>query len=117
MAASVFQLQCSCNNYDWGRVGKNSLAATLCSRTPNSDFEIQDKPYAEMWMGDYPVQPAKDLKNGESLHTIIASNADKLLGRKCVDKFGGVGAPSDIPSAASYVHCTPSSIVEKVKEF
>ena len=90
MVSSVFQLQCSCNNYPWGRTGKDSLAAVLCSKTPNTGFKIEEQPYAEMWMGDYPVQPAKVLATGEELHPIIDANKETLLGKKCIDKFGGV---------------------------
>lgn len=35
-------------NYPGGRVGESSLSAGLCSKTPNTDFEIEEKPYAEM---------------------------------------------------------------------
>lgn len=43
-----------------------------------------------MWMGDYPVLPAKSLKTGEELHTIVDENKERLLGKKCMEKFGGV---------------------------
>ncbi|KAL8827091.1 MAG: hypothetical protein Q9170_007154 [Blastenia crenularia] len=91
MVSSVFQLQCSCNNYPWGKKGKESLSATLCAKTPNTGFQIEDdKEYAEMWMGDYPVLPAKDLKTGEELHKIVDENREQLLGKSCIEKFGGV---------------------------
>jgi mannose-6-phosphate isomerase len=41
-----------------------------------------------MWMGDYPALPAKSLNTGEELHTIIDQNKDRLLGKKCIEKFG-----------------------------
>ena len=81
---------CSRQNYPWGRVGKDSIAATLCSKTPNTSFKIEDKPYAEMWMGDYPVLPAKVLKTREELHKIVDENKEQLLGKNCIQKFGGV---------------------------
>ncbi|KAL9018616.1 MAG: hypothetical protein Q9185_004078 [Variospora sp. 1 TL-2023] len=91
MVSSVFQLQCSCNNYPWGKKGKESLSAVLCSKTPNTSFKIDEtKEYAEMWMGDYPVLPAKDLKTGEELHKIVDENKEQLLGKTCIEKFGGV---------------------------
>ncbi|KAI4150819.1 MAG: hypothetical protein L6R39_002149 [Caloplaca ligustica] len=91
MVSSVFQLQCSCNNYPWGKKGKESLSAVLCSKTPNTGFEIdENKEYAEMWMGDYPELPAKDLKTGEELHKIVDKNKEQLLGKNCIEKFGGV---------------------------
>ncbi|KAL9103658.1 MAG: hypothetical protein Q9163_001317 [Psora crenata] len=90
MVSSVFQLECSCNNYPWGRTGKDSLAAVLCSKTPNTSFKIEDQPYSEMWMGDYPVTPAKVLRTGEELHSVIDGNQETLLGTNCMNKFGGV---------------------------
>lgn len=88
---SVFQLQCSCNNYPWGKTGKESLAAQLCAGTPNTGFQIQDdQPYAEMWMGDYPVLPAKVLETGEELHKVLDQNKEKLLGKNCIEKFDAV---------------------------
>jgi mannose-6-phosphate isomerase len=89
MADSVFQLSCQCNNYPWGKKGQESLAAKLCEKTTGTGFEIQnDKEYSEMWMGDYPDLPAKSLKTGEMLQTIIKQNSEKLLGTNCIDKFG-----------------------------
>lgn len=78
-------------NYPWGKKGKESLSAVLCSKTPNTGFKIDEtKEYAEMWMGDYPVLPAKDLKTGEELHKIVDENKEQLLGKTCIEKFGGV---------------------------
>lgn len=52
MVEKVLQLRCQCNNYPWGKKGKESLAARLCAQTPNTDFKIDEsKDYAEMWMG------------------------------------------------------------------
>ena len=88
---SVFQLQCSCNNYPWGKKGQESLAAKLCAKTPRTDFKIEnDKEYSEMWLGDYPELPAKSLQTGEELHSIIEKSKEKLLGKRCVEKFGAV---------------------------
>ena len=41
-------------------------------------------------MGDYPVLPAKSLKTGEELHKIVDDNKEQLLGKKSIEKFGGV---------------------------
>ena len=41
-------------------------------------------------MGDYPVLPAKDLETGKELHKIVDENKEQLLGKGCMDKFGGV---------------------------
>ena len=78
-------------NYPWGKKGNESLAARLCSHTPNTGFKIDNsKEYAEMWMGDYPELPAKVLKTGEDLHKVIEDNKEQLLGPSCIKKFGAV---------------------------
>ncbi|KAL6243485.1 hypothetical protein RBB50_009477 [Rhinocladiella similis] len=88
MSESVIQLKCDCNNYPWGRVGKESLAAVLCSKT-NPDFSIDDsKSYAEMWFGTYPELPSYSLKAGEDLQDILNANKEKLIGKTVLDKFG-----------------------------
>jgi len=86
---SVFQLQCSCNNYPWGKKGSESLAAKLSAKTPGVNFEIDNqKEYSEMWMGDYPELPSKVLETGEELKSVIEKNPEKLLGKKCIEEFG-----------------------------
>lgn len=88
MADSVIQLKCNCNNYPWGKTGRQSLAARLCEKT-NPEFKIDDsKPYAEMWMGTYPELPSYSLKTGEDLQEILNKNKDKLIGKTVLDKFG-----------------------------
>ncbi|KAJ9504040.1 hypothetical protein H2202_000096 [Exophiala xenobiotica] len=87
MSESVIQLKCDCNNYPWGRVGKESLAARLCSKT-NPEFKLDDgKNYAEMWMGTYPELPSYSLKTGEKLQDILNANKEKLIGKTVLDKF------------------------------
>lgn len=89
MTDSVFQLSCQCNNYPWGRLGQESLAARLCEKTPGNGFKIEDdKNYSEMWLGDYPSLSAKSSSTGEELNAIIDKNSDKLLGKNCIQKFG-----------------------------
>lgn len=78
-------------NYPWGKKGTQSLAATLCAKTPGTGFQIDDgKNYAEMWMGDYPVLPAKVLETGEELHKVLDANKERLIGKHCLQKFDGV---------------------------
>ena len=72
MAPSVFQLSGTCNNYPWGKKGKQSLAAQLCAKTPGIDFSVKDDEfYSEMWFGDYPDFPARKLDTGELLKDVI----------------------------------------------
>lgn len=47
MVESVLQLKCGCNNYPWGKKGSESRAATLCEKTPGTDFKVDEsKNYA-----------------------------------------------------------------------
>ncbi|KAI0893085.1 mannose-6-phosphate isomerase [Annulohypoxylon nitens] len=85
----VFQLSGTCNNYPWGKKGKQSLAAQLCAQTPGIDFQINDDEfYSEMWFGDYPDFPARKLDTGELLSDVIQRNKEQLLGQKVIEKFG-----------------------------
>ncbi|KAA8633998.1 hypothetical protein SMACR_09165 [Sordaria macrospora] len=85
----VFQLTGSCNNYPWGKKGKESLAAQLCVKTDKS-FQIKDDEfYSEMWFGDYPDFPAKKLETGEPLKDILDKNKETLLGKKVIENLDG----------------------------
>ncbi|KAM0514840.1 hypothetical protein ACHAPE_006515 [Trichoderma viride] len=85
----LFQLSGTCNNYPWGKKGHQSLAAELCKKTPGTDFTIKDDEYySEMWFGDYPDFPARDLETGQPLADLLKSNEEKLLGSYSVEKFG-----------------------------
>ncbi|KAK6076251.1 mannose-6-phosphate isomerase [Seiridium cupressi] len=88
MAPLVFQLSGTCNNYPWGKKGKQSLAAQLCERTPGIDFNVKnDEFYSEMWFGDYPDFPARKLDSGELLKDVIDANKEQLLGKKVIEKY------------------------------
>ena len=60
MPEPIFQLKCSCNQYDWGKPGSKSEAARLCAKTPGwdtdengalKDFKIdENKVYSEMYV-------------------------------------------------------------------
>ncbi|ROV96101.1 hypothetical protein VSDG_05077 [Cytospora chrysosperma] len=84
----VFQLSGTCNNYPWGKKGKQSLAAQLCEKTPGLDFKIQDDEfYSEMWFGDYPDFPARVLETGELLADAIKKDQTTLLGKKVLENM------------------------------
>lgn len=92
------RLRCSVQNYDWGRIGRESGVARLFAR--NSGLEIeQDKPYAELWMGTHASGPSflvESLEDGElngsesgknvTLKYWIEQHPD-VLGDKVVDKW------------------------------
>lgn len=89
MTDRVFQLVGTCNSYPWGKTGRDSIAAQLCAKT-DSNFSIQhDKPYSELWFGDYPDFPARLLSTGEPLQDVIDKNKDTLLGKKTTTQLGG----------------------------
>jgi mannose-6-phosphate isomerase len=89
MVKSVIQLQCKCNNYPWGKQGSDSIAAVLCSKTPGTDFKVEeDKNYAEMWMGTYPELPSYVLETGENLQDVINAHPDQLIGKTVYKKYG-----------------------------
>lgn len=89
MTDRVFQLSGSCNNYPWGKQGKQSLAAQLCKKTVK-DFKLKDDEfYSEMWFGDYPDFPARVLKTGELLKDALDKNKETLLGNKVISQLDG----------------------------
>jgi len=89
MADAVIQLKCGCTNYPWGKIGHDSTAAVFASKTPGTDFKIEDgKPYAEMWFGTYPTLASHVLSSGENLQDVLNANKEKLIGKTVLDKFG-----------------------------
>lgn len=87
--STVFQLSGTCNNYDWGKKGRDSLAARLCENTPTG-FKIKDgEAYSEMWFGDYPDFPARVLESQELLSDVLKKNKEKLLGKKVIEQLDG----------------------------
>jgi mannose-6-phosphate isomerase len=49
MLSSLIQLECGCNNYPWGKKGKESLAAQYAASTPGGSFKLDEsKEYAEV---------------------------------------------------------------------
>lgn len=99
--APFYQLRCGCNQYPWGKKGSDSLSARLCAKTPgwggekgDKDFKIdEDKTYAEMWMGTYPVLPTYVANTGENLQDVLDRFPKELLGEKVTKKFGHTQLP------------------------
>ncbi|VDM42231.1 unnamed protein product [Toxocara canis] len=72
------KLSCQVQNYDWGRLGKQSIVASL-KQAAQKDFIVDDsKPYAELWMGVHPNGPSVLSTSGESLAAFIASHPSSL---------------------------------------
>lgn len=107
MVQKVLQLKCNCNTYPWGKTGSKSLAATLCAKTPGTDFKIDEQsPYAEMWMGTYPDLPSYVLESGEDLQDVLDKNAKDLIGQGVIDKFNHTKLPY-LPKVLSIAKALP----------
>lgn len=112
-----YQLKCSCNQYPWGKKGSDSLSARLCAKTPGwdgdgpkTDFSIDDeKTYAEMWMGTYPVLPSYVASTGEDLQDVLDRHSKKLIGEKTVSRFGHSKLPY-LPKVLSISKALPLQI-------
>jgi mannose-6-phosphate isomerase len=117
MAQPFYELKCGTNQYPWGNVGKQSLSARLCSQQPGygddgpkSDFKLQeDKPYAEMWMGTYPVLPSYIAKTGEDLQDVLDKYPNELVGEQMLKKFGHSKVPY-LPKVLSIAKALPLQV-------
>lgn len=114
----VYELKCSCNQYPWGKTGSDSLSARLCAKQPGWDgegprdktFKIDEKtPYAEMWMGTYPVLPTYLANSGEDLQDFLDAHPVELLGQSTIDKFGHSKLPY-LPKVLSIAKALPLQI-------
>ncbi|BEJ10771.1 hypothetical protein CspHIS471_0101930 [Cutaneotrichosporon sp. HIS471] len=80
----AFKVAPGINSYDWGKRGSASLAAQY-ARESVPDFTIvQDKPYAELWMGTHPSNPSRTATG--LLSEYLAAHPN-LIGSKVAHKF------------------------------
>lgn len=113
----AYELKCSCNQYPWGRVGSNSISARLCEKSggydgqgPQTDFKIDEKtPYAEMWMGTYPVLPSYVKSTGQDLQEVLDNYPKDTIGEKVVAKFGHSKLPY-LPKVLSIAKALPLQV-------
>jgi mannose-6-phosphate isomerase len=112
---SIYKLKCTCNQYPWGNVGSHSRSAKLCAKQPgydnqenvDKDFVIdENSPYAEMWMGTYPVLPSYVADTGEMLQDVIDKYPEQLVGRSVMDRFGHAKLPF-LPKVLSIAKALP----------
>ncbi|XP_068622671.1 mannose-6-phosphate isomerase [Battus philenor] len=85
------ELQCKVQNYDWGKLGKDSKVAKLLS---SSDPDVQidlNKPYAELWMGTHPNGPSIIIERKKLLSEYLKDNVDAV--GPVVKKSFGVSVP------------------------
>ena len=106
----MLKLRCVSQNYAWGKIGGQSLVGKIHAANIADGAEgIDDKPFAEFWMGDHTNGPSKILvdSNDQNLVSIINDqdfiqaydgqevaitklfelNAKKFLGETYLDKL------------------------------
>lgn len=94
----IQRLRCAVKNYEWGRLGPDSLVARLYEA--NSGKRVDPAiPYAELWIGTHESGPSHVVKEEEAgsghdgsecmvtLKSWVLDNPD-LLGSRVVDKWG-----------------------------
>ena len=54
----MFKLFCKSQNYAWGKKGLDSLVGKIHAKNHPEDKEVDDKMFAEYWMGDHPNGPS-----------------------------------------------------------
>lgn len=112
-----YELKCTTNQYPWGKVGKDSISARLCAQQPGygddgpkSDFKLDEsKPYAEMWMGTYPVLPSYIASTGEDLQDVLDKYPKELVGENMIKKFGHTKIPY-LPKVLSIAKALPLQV-------
>lgn len=110
----IYQLKTSCNQYPWGKTGKDSIAARLCEKQPgwdgdgpNQEFKLDDsKPYAEQWFGTYPDLPSYIATTGEDLQDVLDRYPKELIGEETIKKFGHTKLPY-LPKVLSIAKALP----------
>ncbi|KAI8420988.1 hypothetical protein MSG28_008132 [Choristoneura fumiferana] len=87
----IMELQYKVQNYDWGKLGKDSMVAKLLSSADSSITIDPDKPYAELWMGTHPNGPSLIIERNVFLSEYIQDNLDAIgpviLPEDCVNTF------------------------------
>lgn len=110
----IYQLKTSCNQYPWGKTGRDSIAARLCEKQPGWDgegpkteFKLDDsKPYAEQWFGTYPDLPSYVADTGEDLQHLLDRYPKELIGEETIHKFGHTKLPY-LPKVLSIAKALP----------
>lgn len=72
------ELKCKVQNYDWGKLGRESAVAKLVSSAYPDDVIEDSKPYAELWMGTHPNGPSLIIERNVFLSEYIKDNEDAI---------------------------------------
>ncbi|KAL6715415.1 Mannose-6-phosphate isomerase [Lecanora helva] len=70
-----------------GKVGHESTAAKYAAATPSNKLNIEEKPYAELWMGTHPSNPSKDVETQRTLLDLVQDN-QALLSSDISKRYG-----------------------------
>lgn len=73
---SAFPLQCGVQQYEWGKLGSDSLVAKMVGRS----MSHPDAKFAELWVGTHPSLPSfVHTANGDAvpLHEFLASSSSQ----------------------------------------
>jgi len=83
----VYYLECVAKDYEWGKRKEGSVAQLLSQQ--HLGIVLEDKPYAELWLGDHPSGPSSILVDGkkELLSDHIKKNPKEILGDHVAAKY------------------------------
>ena len=70
-----------------GKVGHQSAAAKYAAATPSNKLSIEEKPYAELWMGTHPSNPSKDVETQRTLLDLVQDN-QALMSPEISKRYG-----------------------------
>lgn len=67
-------------NYEWGKLGLKSRVAQLGEKNNKAFKANEQKPYAELWMGDHPSGPCRVKGSDEMLSDVIGKHREQFVG-------------------------------------
>ncbi|KAJ2947417.1 hypothetical protein O0L34_g17196 [Tuta absoluta] len=85
------ELKCKVQNYDWGKLGKESIVAKLIASAYPEETIDECKPYAELWVGTHPNGPSLIIDRDVLLSEYLKDNLDAI--GPAVRKQFGVAVP------------------------
>ncbi|CAD5113496.1 DgyrCDS2658 [Dimorphilus gyrociliatus] len=71
----MIELECAVQKYAWGKIGQDSAVASLTGKR-NTNFSIDDHPYAELWMGTHPKGPSVIKQTKQTLSDYLKENPE-----------------------------------------
>ncbi|KAH9479108.1 Mannose-6-phosphate isomerase [Psilocybe cubensis] len=84
---AVFKIIPTTQQYDWGKIGKDSKVAQFASASQIPGFAIDEgSPYAELWMGTHPKSPSHVRSSNQVLSEYLEQHSE-LIGTPIIEKF------------------------------